>query len=142
MIAIKKFILDNLHGKYAYIRCSGLVIGGTIEQKCKMLFEEYSGLELFCSLQHNRTDLSELIRIRLLEVKDSEKTANFGYDVFGDLHKELTNLINNTDVKVATIYPKRIVNMNVEYVDLVVKNCEFRYDDGSVVNINCIVDNY
>lgn len=139
MTSIKKFIEDNLHGRLAYVSCSGLVLGGYIEQKCKMVFDEYQGLELYCNLEFNKTKLSELIRVRLLEVKDSKETADFGYDVFGDLHKELTNLVNNTDVKVATINPNHIVNMNVEYVDLILKNCEFKYGDGSILKINCVI---
>ena len=134
----KEFFKNNLHEKFAYISCGGLNVEGVIEQKCKMVFFEHTGLECFLKIKPNHTDLTEIIRVKLLEIKDK---INFDYYTFGEIHKELSTVLDNTYLRVAIITPVNVKSILCEYLVDNLHTCIITFVDNSVIKIKCITDN-
>ena len=132
---IELFFKENLDGKEAYVSCGGLLVQGTIEQKCKLELTGYYGLTCSVKLKFNQTNVAELVRAKIYEVRQS---IEMSYAAAGDLYNELIPMIQDTYVKVASIYPSKVVNMNVTYRDNIATDCELKYDDGSIIKIRCI----
>jgi hypothetical protein len=133
------FFKENLDGKYAYISSGGLLLQGNAEQKCKLVLSEYYGLECYLQLNHNKVYLKELIRVKLLSLREDSTKADFGYDVFGDIHTGLCELVEETSIKIASIYPAKITKINSDYDKGVLINCELVFPDGCIT-IRCITD--
>jgi len=135
MKSVELFFKENLDGKEAYVSCGGLLVQGTIDQMCKLEMTEYYGLVCSIKLAYNQTDLAELVRAKIFEVRES---IEMSYAVAGDLFNVLIPMIKETYVKVASIYPSKVESMNVIYRDNVVNGCELKYDDGSIIKIRCV----
>ena len=134
----KTFFNNNLHGKFAYISCGGLNVEGVIEQKCKLVFFEHTGLECFIKIKPNHTDLTEIIRVKLLEIKDK---INFDFHVFGEIYKELSTVVDDTYLRVANIRLVNIKSILCDYLDDNLHTCTITFNDNSIVKIKCITDN-
>ena len=69
MSNLEQFLKGSLDNKMAYISSDGLLLGGTVGQKCKLKFVEYSGLLCYLQLGHNSSDIVKEVE-QIFKVKD------------------------------------------------------------------------
>jgi len=135
MTNIANFFKENFDGMEAYVSSGGLHLDGNIEQKCKFNFVEHIGLRCFINLEYNYVKLDLKIHNKLNSLRDS---LEFDYDLKNTIEDELSKVVKNTHVQIGTISMIAIKSINSEYENKLVRDCEIKYEDGSVVKIRCI----
>ena len=135
MTNIELFLKENFDGMEAYVSSGGLHIDGSVEQKCKLVFQQYVGLVCFIKLEYNRTKLDTLVREKMSDLREA---LEMSYDVKNAIVDELTTIIKGTYVQMGIIYSGSILSINSSYIKNLLRDCELKYEDGSIVKIRCV----
>lgn len=134
---LKTFFKDNFDGAEAYVSSGGVHVEGTVEQRCKLVFQEHYGLRCLTKLEYNNQtkEVIESIRKKTFEVREKESIS---YAVAGDLYNQLSDIIKNTYIQAGLVYYHGVVKVNSTYENNLVRDCEITYKDGSIVKIRAI----
>lgn len=134
---LKNFFKENFDGAEALVSSGGLHVEGTVEQKCKFVFQDHYGLRCLVRLEYNNETkkIIEAIRLKTFEIREKE---SIGYGVAGDLFTQLSELIKDSYIQIGLVYYHGIVKVNSTYENNVIRDCEITYKDGSIVTIRAI----
>ena len=134
MTNIETFFKDNFDGMEAYVSSGGLHLDGNVEQKCKLNFVEYIGLRCFINLEYNYTKLDLEIQNKLSSLRES---LGISYYIRNTIVDELTKIVKTTYVQIGVIGTIDIKSISSNYESKTVRDCEIKYEDGSIVKIRC-----
>jgi len=134
---IEQFFKDSLDNKMAYVSSCGLILEGTIEQKCKLEFIQYSGLHCSVKLGYNRLEIVKKVEQILIQNKEQ-------FDITYDKRDEIINAIV-PQLKEMFVQVGKISNYGVENISSVydkenVRDVKIKYTNGSITLIRCIED--
>lgn len=134
MNSIEKFFKEELDGKYARIFSGGLEINGTLEQKCKMSYKPYFGVNCSVELEFNSSETINLIQ---KELRESFKGPGIAHDV---LEKFIPNL-KKVEITCGRVYLLGIVKINSSYNEKgELYSAILEYNDGTKISIKGISD--
>jgi len=135
MTSIELFFKENFDGMEAYVSSGGLHIDGIVEQKCKLVFQQYIGLICLINLEYNRTRLDTLVKEKMSDLREK---LEMDYDLKNTIVDELTTIIKGTYIQMGVIYPSNIASINSTFNNKNIRDCELKYEDGSIVKIRCV----
>ena len=135
MTSIELFFKENFDGMEAYVSSGGLHIDGNVEQKCKLVFQQYIGLICLINLEYNRTRLDTLVKEKMSDLREK---LEMDYDLKNTIVDELTTIIKGTYIQMGVIYPSNIASINSTFNNKNIRDCELKYEDGSIVKIRCV----
>ena len=132
---IEQFFKDNLDKRIAYVSSDGLFLEGTIEQKCKLEFIQYSGLHCSVKLEYNRLNVVKEVEQILIQNREE-------FDISYDKRDEIINAII-PKMKDMFIQCGKISYYGIEKISSVydkenVRDVEIKYSNGSTIKIRCI----
>lgn len=133
---INQFFKDNLDNKMAYVRADGLFVEGTIEEKCKLEFQEHFGLICSVKLQYNTGKVAEHIQGLLIQNREA---LNISYDKRDLIIQTIIPALIESYVQVAKIAPYGVVNISAVYnKEREIESADIKYSNGATVSITCI----
>jgi hypothetical protein len=130
---IEQFFKDNLDGKIAYIQSGGLRIEGTIEQKCKLEFEQFRGLHCYTKLKDNKVKIIKNIENILITEKEIFEIT---YNSRNQTLQRLTEELDTMYILCGTLNYYGIKNISSSYSeDNIATEIIIEYNDKSTVRI-------
>lgn len=112
-LSIHQQILKNLDGKKAYVKANGLRVEASIEGEVTLKFNENWGLEITASLQWNNVKIYNILSQEIVKMQMHDKSINLSFDDRDILLDKMKEIINSTNIHVATIYPYSINKIEV-----------------------------
>jgi hypothetical protein len=127
---------EHLDGKEAYIRSAGLCIEGSMEAKCIMKYQKYSGLTLKSSLRWNAVEVRPEFQAKINEIRES---SSMSYEIRDAIIKAANELFDTLQVTLGKIYYHSIIKHEVfTDKDGVLTGVNLVYEGGNTIEIRNI----
>lgn len=132
---IEQFFKDNLDKKMAYVSSDGIFLEGTIEQKCKLEFIQYSGLHCSVKLEYNRLNVVKEVEQILIHNREN---FNITYDKRDEIINAIIPKMKEMFVQCGKISYYGIEKISSVYDKENIREVEIKYTKGSTIKISCI----
>ena len=136
MTNIEEFFIEHLDGRMAHVSSDGLFLEGTLEQKCKLDFIQYNGLNCSIELEQNNSEVVKQIEQILIQNKENLSITNDERDALINL---LIPQIKKMFVRIGIIFYYGIEGISSSYNEEGhVVSVEIKYKKGSTIYIRSI----
>lgn len=136
MTTIEKFFKETLDNKMGYVSVGGVRLEGTLEQKCKLEFIQYTGVRCSIKTEYNNLNTTQNVEKILIEHKDS---WGLTYHQRDDIINTLIPKLKNMYVQVGVLSYYGVNDIKSTYdSDGSVTSVDIEYENGSILKITNI----
>ena len=133
---LEELLKNNLDGKVAYVKSSGLTLEGSLEDKCTLKYIPYHGIQCITKLEYNQCNVVKLIEQSLVNMRED---VGMTYDVRDKILDVLIPTISNTYVQIGMINMYGIKSINTQFNnDGTMTEARLIYDSGNIISITSI----